>query len=52
MQLYDTVTNINRGAWNNLHALRMAEYISCDAPPTKRQCSCGVDLLTLSEYHI
>ena len=24
----------------------------CDAPPTKRQCSCRVDLLTVGQYRI
>ena len=32
--------------------LRIAECMSYDAPPTHRQCSCGEDLLTLSEYHL
>ena len=30
--------------------LQIAECVSCDAPPTQRQCSCGEDLL--SEYHL
>ena len=30
----------------------IAESVGCDAPPTQRQCSCGEDLLTLSEYHL
>ena len=25
---------------------------SCDVLPTKQQCSCGADLLTMSEYRI
>ena len=48
MKLYSTTNNINGGARNDLHVL----HVSCDAPPTKQQCSCGADLLTLSEYHI
>ena len=34
------------------HELGFGHEISCDAPPTKRQCSRGADLLTLSEYCI
>ena len=30
----------------------VGEHANCDAPPTKRPCSCGMDLLTLNEYHI
>ena len=51
MKLYGTINNVNRGdggAWNNLHVLR----VSCDAPPTKWQCSRGADLLIMSEYSI
>ena len=44
--------NINGGAWNHLYVLRIPGRTSCDVPPTKWQCSCGQDLLTLSEYHI
>ena len=29
----------------------MTECVRYGAPPTKLQCSCGVDLSTLSEYH-
>ena len=29
-----------------------AMHSSCDAPPTKRLCSRGVDLLTLSDINI
>ena len=42
------VNNVNEGAQNDLCTL----HTSCDAPPTKQQCSQGVDLLTLSEYRI
>ena len=35
-----------------IYTCYIAECASCDAPSTKRQCSCGDDLLTLSEYHI
>ena len=37
---------------NYLHVLRIAERMSCDVPPTKRQCSHGADLFTLSEDRI
>ena len=40
--------NVNGGALSDLHML----CVSCDAPPIKRECSCGADLLALSEYHI
>ena len=49
MKLYCTINNVNGGV---LHVLQIAECMSCDAPPTQRQCSCGEDLLTLSEYHL
>ena len=52
MELYCTINNVNRSARNVLHVLRIAKCVSCDAPPTQRQCSCGKDLLTLSEYHL
>ena len=54
MELDGTINNINGDTWNDLHVLRIAECGSCacDAPPTKQQCSCGENLLTLSEYHI
>ena len=35
-----------------IYTCYIAERVRCDAPSTKRQCSCGDDLLTLSEYHI
>ena len=41
-ELYGTINNINGGALNNLHVLRMVERArSWDAPPTKQQYSCG-----------
>ena len=45
MELYGTINEENRDARTDLHVLpsRMAEHMSCDAPPTKRQCSCVVD---------
>ena len=43
-----TINNVNGGAQSDLHMLR----VSCDVLPTKQQCSCGADLLTVSEYRI
>jgi len=40
-----TINNVNIGAQDVL-------CMTCDVPPTKRQCSRGADLLTLSEYCI
>ena len=48
MDLYSTIKDVNGGARNDLHVIRM----SCDVPPRKRQCSRGADLLTLSKYCI
>ena len=42
------INNVNEGTRNDLCTL----CTSCDVPPTKRQCSQGVDLLTLSGYCI
>ena len=50
MELYGTINDVDGGAQNNLHVLSCVA--SCDAPPTKRQCSHGEDLLILREYHI
>ena len=52
MELNGTINNINGGARNDLHMLRMAECVctGCDAPPTKRQCSCVAGLLMLSKH--
>ena len=37
---------------NDLHVLQIAEHMSCDAAPTKQQCSCGMHLSTLSDTYI
>ena len=41
-----------RGARKDLHVLQIAECVNCDVPLKSDSASCGVDLMTLSEYHI
>ena len=51
MQLYGKTNNVNGGARNDLHML--ARFVMrLQQSDRLRQCSRGVDLLTLSEYHI
>ena len=44
MELYGTISNVDETIYTC--------YMRVDAPPTKRQCDCGADLLTVSEYCI
>ena len=44
MELYGTISNVDETIYTC--------YMRVDVPPTKRQCDCGADLLTVSEYCI